>query len=60
MRLRFKLCGTSVQSSSISIRLDDDCTLEQLRSQIVQELLKANNLGDFTLSLNKKVPGEFT
>ncbi|EIE19430.1 hypothetical protein COCSUDRAFT_48944 [Coccomyxa subellipsoidea C-169] len=42
------------KSSSIPIRLDDDCTLEQLQSQIVQELLKANNLGDFTLSLNKK------
>lgn len=55
MRLRLKFCDHSVLVSSIALRTPDDCTLEQLRWQIIQEVLKADKVEEFILSLNKKV-----
>ncbi len=55
MRLRVKLCDKSSQSTSTSIRVQDDCTLQQLHVHVSQEVLKAESLGEYRLSLNKKV-----
>lgn len=55
MRLRVKVCDNSSLSTSTSIRVQDDCTLEQLHMHVRQEVVKAESLGEYRLSLNKRV-----